>query len=98
MKELRMIKADKVRGMCISGNYYTCGDCQDYNDMLNLCKTKNPTTDIYQLIANNIIEHSDVEEIALTTGLTIHEMTKSIMWELINDCTIVYILDDNEDF
>lgn len=98
MKELRMIKADKVRSMCIRGNYYTCGSCEEYNDMFNLCETMNPTTDIYQLIANNIIEHSDVEEIALMTGLTIYEMIKSVMWELINDCTTVYILDDNEDF
>ena len=98
MKELRMIKADKVRRMCIQGNYYTCGTCEEYNEMFNLCETMNPTTDIYQVIANNIIEHSDIEEIALMTGLTKHEMVKSVMWELINDCTTVYILDDNEDF
>ena len=52
--------ADDVRKMCISNDLYTCGDCSEYETMLNTVSAtrNNPTLDVMFTVAKDIAEHS----------------------------------------
>lgn len=93
MKEVRRIQADKVRSMCIRNDYYTHGTCKEYADMFELCEVENPTIEDFAEIAWDIYYNSDWRGMKERTGLTSKELARGIMFELINDCTIVYIED-----
>lgn len=93
MKEVRRIEIDKVRSMCIRNNYYTLGTCEEYAAMFELCRTENPTTQNFEEIAIDILGHSDAYSLTKRTGLAYRELLKCVMFELINDCTIVHIED-----
>lgn len=91
MKEVRRINVDKVRSMCIRNDYYTHGTCGEYADMFEMCEVENPTTEDFAEIATNIFYHSDKRKLKESTGLSVQELRKCIMFELINDCTTVFI-------
>ena len=93
MKETRKIQIDKVRSMCIRNDYYTHGTCEEYAEMFEMCKVENPTTEDFAEIATDILYHSDKRKMKESTGLSMQESRKCIMFELINDCTITYIED-----
>ena len=93
MKEIRKIQIDKVRSMCIRNDYYTHGTCEEYAEMFEACNVENPTTEDFAEIATDILYHSDKRKMKESTGLSIQELRKCIMFELINDCTITYIED-----
>ena len=59
----RYWSSDDVRTMCIRRNFYTCGDCEDYDMMLHYVRMlpDGPTTRNLYLIALDIWEHSDEE-------------------------------------
>ena len=52
--------ADDVRKMCIANDLYTCGDCDEYETMLNTVRSTagNPTLDVLYTVAKDIAEHS----------------------------------------
>ena len=91
MKETRKIQIDKVRSMCIRNDYYTHGTCEEYAEMFEMCKVENPTTEDFAEIATDILYHSDKRKMKESTGLSMQELRKCIMFELINDGTITYI-------
>lgn len=95
MKEVRKINVDKVRSMCIRNDYYTEGTNRAYMAMFEMCKTVNPTTDDFEKIATDIMEHSDTCDWSERTGLPELAMIECIMFELINDCTITTIWQDD---
>ena len=66
-----------VRNMCIRENFYTCGNCEEYNKMLDyVFNHKNPElTDIYN-VAKDILEHTDKE---------LQQTIENIMFILAND-------------
>lgn len=53
---------ESVRNVCIANDLYTCGDCEEYDEMLkSVSDNPNPTDyDIY-MIAQNIAEHSEYQ-------------------------------------
>lgn len=52
--------ADTVRTMCINHSYYTCGDCEAYERMLNKVTASEPTPSAVYLVARDIAIHSDL--------------------------------------
>lgn len=93
MKEVRRIRTEAVRSLCIEHDYYTAGTCEEYTAMFDLCRTENPTTQDFEEIALNIYSHSNTRKMKQSTGLDAKELIKCIVFELINDCTTVYIED-----
>lgn len=94
MKEVRRIQIDRVRNMCIRNDYYTSGTCEEYGAMFEMCKVENPTTDDFERIARDIFNHSDKEKLLERVGMQSRSFIREcIMFELINDCTIVHIED-----
>ena len=61
-KEIRTITVDRLRNLCIKNNWYTAGDCEDYDHLLlDLASNKdNLTTDDILAIAQDIMDHSDM--------------------------------------
>lgn len=81
MKETRKISMDNVRKACISHNWFTCGDCEEYDYMLSYVNNlETATTDELETIATNIKEHSDTD----------YEV-RNIMFVLANECCITFI-------
>lgn len=93
MKEIRRIQTDRVRNMCIRNDYFTLGTNDKYEAMFEMCRKENPSTDDFEKIANVIYWHSSRNELKARYGMSAIEIVKSIMFELINDCTIVHIED-----
>ncbi|MGN0398854.1 MAG: hypothetical protein ACI4EO_01885 [Blautia sp.] len=62
-REIRKIRADKLRILCIEENWYTRGDCEAYNHLLfDLAGNKeNITTEDIVEIARDILEHSETD-------------------------------------
>ena len=54
----RQWSAASVRNVCIENNYYTCGDNEDYEHMLNWVERLYPNTDNMYFIAQDIAKHS----------------------------------------
>lgn len=63
-REVRKIRKDDLRNLCIANRWYTRGDNAAYNHLLNdLAGDKeNITTDDIVEIARDILEHSDTNE------------------------------------
>lgn len=63
----RLSKAD-VREVCIRHNYYTAGDCQEYEEMFSMLDKESPasksniTSQRLENIATNIKEHSVTDD------------------------------------
>lgn len=57
-KEIRQISMTKLRGLCISKNWFTKGDIKQYETLLNYSNKNNITTDDIVEMAEQIIEHS----------------------------------------
>lgn len=81
MKEKRAISMYDVRQACITYNWYTCGDCEEYDKMLTYVNNIDVATlDEIETIATDIKEHSDTD----------YEI-KSIMFVLINECCVTFV-------
>ena len=81
MKELRKLSMEKIIRMCIDNDFYTCGDCEEYDRMLTYANNvKRATTKEIEKIATDIKEHSDTDDQVI-----------NIMFMLINECCITYI-------
>ena len=61
MKERRTLRSDDVRRLCIEKNWYTRGDCEEYNKVLKLSNCEDVTTDLIVKIAEDIKAHSNTE-------------------------------------
>lgn len=64
MKEFRRISGTKVRQACINYSWFTCGDTNDYDSLLEYVygisyEGRNIDTDTLEFIANKIKKHSD---------------------------------------
>lgn len=81
MKEVRKISRENVRKACISRNWYTRGDCEEYEHILSYVDNlERATTDELETIATDIKQHSNTDcEI------------KTIMFILANECCITFI-------
>lgn len=63
------ISAKEVRQMCDEYSWYTCGTIEDYNKMLNYCKSTQEKdgdmTDFIYTVAKDIFEHSNKNDISV---------------------------------
>lgn len=62
MKFDHVLSMMKVRQMCIDNDYYTCGDCQEYENMFNMFYGKNVTPTLLKKVAQDIKSHSRTED------------------------------------
>lgn len=53
-----------VRAACIKNDLYTCGDCEEYDHMLNWVERLYPNTENIYFIAKDIVEHSEDQTIS----------------------------------
>ncbi len=75
-KEIRKIEASKIRNLCIEKDWFTCGDNDQYGELLDYgFSGKNITSDELVEMATLIKEYSDTD----------YEVT-SIMYELAKIC------------
>lgn len=67
-KEIRKISAASLRNLCIEKDWYTKGDSDDYKHLLFVMADhkENITTDDIVEIAQDIVEHSDLEGMEFT--------------------------------
>lgn len=74
--ETRKMTMDNLRALCIEHDWYTCGDNDEYSNLLNTAHyCENITTDVLVELATDIKSHSETE----------YEIT-SIMFELARIC------------
>ena len=91
-KATRLILKDKVREMCMEFDLYTYGDNEEYLYMLNeLCNQSSPILEDYERIAENILSHSNIEQLKGKYGIDYDELLESIMNRLVNDCSYLKI-------
>ena len=76
-KETRSLSMSKLRQICIDHGWYTCGDNEEYDHLLNMvydsdlgCSV-NITTEKLVEIAEDIIDHSEIEDYSIETVLYI---------------------------
>ena len=86
IKETRTITSNEVRSLCIKNEYYTCGTCNEYENMLSMCHYKEATTELLLKVAQDIWEHSSQERILYQCGCTEKEILENLLYGLINDC------------
>lgn len=84
MKEIRKISREAIRNACIEKNWYTCGNCEEYEKILSYAnKLEEVTTDDLETIATDIKYHSDTEA-----------TIKNIMFFIANICCTTFIIED----
>ena len=84
----RYWSSDDVRSMCIRHDFYTCGDCEEYDMMLHYVQMlpDGPTERNLYLVALDIWNHSD-EEVQYNLDITDimyyleHETVQVSFWE-----------------
>ena len=70
IKEVKRIYRNELRQLCIANNYFTRGNNEEYQELLNITDNENiSTTDIYKM-ALNIIEHSELGELDVDYTIT----------------------------
>ena len=63
-QRMEQLSIQKVRKMCVDYNLYTCGNCAEYDEMFAMCKQYKGDIDTLARIAENIVDHSDEEELS----------------------------------
>lgn len=82
-----------IRNMCIKHNFYTCGDCREYQrlcDYVNTCETCMDNKDLIFIVLD-IWVHSDFSNGDYDSE---QEQKKYIEYCILNECT--YITSDIE--
>lgn len=77
-KEIKTWQPADVRRVCINFDYYTCGDNEEYDTMLEFVRAHKPTTNNILWVANDICNHSDLHRY----NATYTEKIESIMYNL----------------
>ena len=55
---------ESVRDVCIKNDLYTCGDCEEYEEMLNrVANNPHPSDFGIYMIAQDIVTHSEYQTI-----------------------------------
>lgn len=85
IKENRFWSRERVRQACINNELYTCGDCEEYEHMLDCVNKLYPNTENIYFIAKDIAEHSNDQAIS------------NVMYILVNEAVITtFELEDEE--
>lgn len=84
-KRLRM---DDVRRLCVEQGYYTCGNNEEYNRMLEMSNSNKVTNRLIYRIADNIAMHSDFKMFQKKyDDITYGELLQHIMYQ-VNKCCV----------
>ena len=78
----------EVRNMCIKHEYYTAGDCEAYEKILNFVESHKPTTNNIYKVATDIFKHSDIN--LDHYGVDEDEMIQAIMFDIHKECVSVH--------
>lgn len=85
-----VIHWDKVRQECITHNWYTRGNNDEYENMLFTLCEGSTLEDVYR-VAQDIYEHSDTKRIDDYFADCSKESVKCIMDYIINECCYILI-------
>lgn len=73
-----------VRNLCITNNYYTCGNNDEYGRMLLFVDNRKPTKENIFRVAEDIYNHSGID--LDMYGCDKDEMIAGIMFEISRKC------------
>ena len=83
VKVVRYLSASNVRQVCIDHNYYTCGDCDAYQKLLNNVMMLDGVTDEDLLkITENIYNHSNIDKMMMEYGVDNAGIFQSIFYNI----------------
>lgn len=85
-----IVSWDKVRSACISHNWYTRGNNDEYKNML-LTVCRGHTLEAIYNIAQDIYDHSDKKRIDNYFAGSEKEPVKCIMDYIINECCYMLV-------
>lgn len=87
--KVEVLGMDNLKSLCIKRNWYTCGNNEEYDALLNMAEAT-PTTEAIYNMAMDIIEHSN--NLVLSDEDIAHVMT-----EIAGVCMVYYEIpeDDN---
>lgn len=60
-KSVFILSAEDVRNYCIRHDYYTCGDCEEYDNLLTHLIAGEMTAEKLYGAATDIVKHSDYD-------------------------------------
>lgn len=91
-REVRRLSSSDLRALCIKEDWYTGGDCEEYDNLLNMTKKENITTDDIVEIATDIIGHSDVaiEKYVRYYGMSMSEVYTHVMFLIAEKCNTYF--------
>ena len=79
---MRYISSMEVRNLCIKNNWYTCGDNEQYDYLLNtLCDKENITTQDMIIIATDIKTHSETDASIAEIATALANISTTIFYE-----------------
>jgi hypothetical protein len=81
-KTRKAIDRQSLRGLCIAHQYYTRGDCEAYEELLNFVDDRNITDTDIIAIADDIYDHSDIDRIMREYGCSSDEVFDSIYFNV----------------
>ena len=95
MKVERWIESSKVRAMCIKYRYYTCGDCEAYDAMLEKAHLLD-TEDLegVKQIAIDIYNHSTLK---YDKDYAPNDHIAGLVYGLLTECTDMFVEIDEEE-
>lgn len=82
INEVTIWRVADVRACCIKHEYYTCGDNEDYGNMLDFVGKTSPTLENLYLVARDIALHSERDDYPLD------DYIKTIMFDLSKEVVI----------
>ena len=86
-KETRKWSKTSVQRMCVFNNFYTCGDNEEYYELLFFVEHYKPTLQNLILAAQDIYEHSDIENLMERYNEDEKAIFENILFNL-EDCVV----------
>lgn len=86
----KQLNWEDVHGLCVRQNYYTCGDRQDYEAMLDKVNIEGPTTQLVYEVAKDIVDHSNLS----AYGQTYTENIESVMYLVAKEIRTFYHINE----
>lgn len=82
----------RVQELCISEQWYTCGNSREYDHLFELVRQGSRTLEEVVEVAQDIFDHSDVNRIEQDTGLGGDDVLTMMTEELINRAADVVVI------
>lgn len=93
MKIIRRWTSEDVRNFCIEHGYYTKGNCAQYDAMLDMVRAeKSPSDDTVIAIAEDIVNHSNYEELCEIYGCDYNALVDNTVFGLFNEAITHHVV------